>query len=604
VEKKKILLAPIDPVHDVGIKMINRGLAEAGHETILLPPDLPPDEIIQTALEKNVNVVMLSRTLGYGVAELLAKFIDYTEAAGLRDKAKIAIGGMAIRPELAQELGFDAGFGPGTTIEEALAFVEGRDFLKGGAGIAKSKKNITLGYSYEVKHSAIRRLLDEITAMILNWAEGKTSPGVERAKVRDELWDVKRWRAGEDLPEFRNEYSKLCEDSIREFYEKGNLHPKTRALTQADVSKLNDFLGSCKARMSVTNLRHALEKPLVFNQYGTGCPFMDIAHIKVCEAWGADGVIHFDPSWGARAEGFYDGLLTHSEDGTVMTAANLECIHNSLEAGTTWQVRAHRGLNTPETAVLAGKIGADMTKINICYGSLGAGTDPERMTVDGLATTRYAAKYNMPFDVVTNEELCGVPAFKAFAGMLIVARVGLELSGKPILQPLFCFSPEVMVSRQMDDNYVDFNTAKILALRLIIDAPIWPGAPIGFLTQTQDRVQSSAATSYHGSLAAMLGVDAISIASSDEAYSGGPISAPARIDTLRALAEGFRFFGSYQAKVSEQAVRWADELVLGIESVLKEVVRHGDFVKALYDGVLGSKEDGAYPGRGGRNTVY
>jgi len=102
----------------------------------------------------------------------------------------------------------------------------------------------------------------------------------------------------------------------------------------------------------------------------------------------------------------------------------------------------------------------------------------------------------------------------------------------------------------------------------------------------------------------MLGVDAISIASSDEAYSGGPISAPARIDTLRALAEGFRFFGSSQMRLSDKAVRWAEELTGGIELVLEEVVERGDFVNALYDGVLGSKEDGAYPGRGGRNTVY
>jgi hypothetical protein len=99
---------------------------------------------------------------------------------------------------------------------------------------------------------------------------------------------------------------------------------------------------------------------------------MDIAHIKVSEAWGADGVVHFDPSWGARTEGFFDGFITHQEDGTVITPANLNRIFNALEPSTIWQVRAHRGLNTPETVVLAGKIGAHMTKINMCYGSLGA----------------------------------------------------------------------------------------------------------------------------------------------------------------------------------------------------------------------------------------
>jgi hypothetical protein len=209
----------------------------------------------------------------------------------------------------------------------------------------------------------------------------------------------------------------------------------------------------------------------------------------------------------------------------------------------------------------------------------------------------------MPFDVVTNEELCGVPAYKAFAGMLIGVHLGVTLGARPILQPLFCYSPEVMISGQMEDNYVDFNTAKILALRASMDAPIWAGAPVGFLTQTEDRVQSSAATAYHASLAAMLELDAISIASSDEAYSGGPITVPARVDTLRAAAEGFRFFGHSRMEISKQAKTWSEEMIEGIEGVLTKVVETGDFVKALYDGVLGSREDGAYPGRAGQNTV-
>jgi hypothetical protein len=160
-----------------------------------------------------------------------------------------------------------------------------------------------------------------------------------------------------------------------------------------------------------------------------------------------------------------------------------------------------------------------------------------------------------------------------------------------------------MIGGQMKDNYVDFNIAKVLALRAIIDAPIWPGAPIGFLTHTEDRVQSSASTAFHASLAAMLEVDAISIASSDEAYSGGPITVSARIDTLRAVAEGFRFFGHSKMEINGHAKAWSEKIVEGIEGVLAEVAERQDFVKAIYDGVLGSREDGAYPGRAGQNTV-
>lgn len=600
---KKVLLAPLDPVHDIALKITNRGLREAGYETVILPPDLPSEEIIQTIVDEDAGTVLISRTLGYGVAELLARFVDLADAAGIRDKVRIAVGGMAIRPELAQELGFDASFGPGSTIDETIAFVEGREYIKKSNFERKHEDDITDNYTYNVKHNRIRELLGQITPMILDWSEGKTSPGIQRAAVREELWDVKKWRDHEEPKEFFAEYPKYCEESVRNFYEKGVLHPKTRLFSQKDVEKLKAYVWRSRKDLQTPYLQHNLKKPVIFNQYGTGCPYMDIAHIKASEAYGADGVVHFDPSWGARTEGLYDGFLTHQEDGTVITPANLNRIYRALEYGTLWQVRAHRGLNTPETVVLAGKIGANLTKINICYGSLGAGTDPARLTVDAIASIKYATQYKMPFDVVTNEELCGVPAHKAFAGMLIVAHLGAALGGRPILQPLFCYSPEVIIGGQMEDNYVDFNVAKIMALRAIMDAPIWPGAPIGFLTQTEDRVQSSASTAFHASLAAMLEVDAISIASSDEAYSGGPITVASRIDTLRAVSEGFRFFGHSRMQVSAQAKEWADKIVKGIESVLEAVVARGDFVQALYDGILGSREDGAYPGRAGANTV-
>jgi hypothetical protein len=93
-------------------------------------------------------------------------------------------------------------------------------------------------------------------------------------------------------------------------------------------------------------LHHGLDKPLVFVQYGTGCPSMDAMHIKVSEAWGADGVLHFDPSWGARCEGLLEGLLAHEEDGSIITLENLKLIKSALSNSTLWCVRAHRGLNT------------------------------------------------------------------------------------------------------------------------------------------------------------------------------------------------------------------------------------------------------------------
>jgi hypothetical protein len=101
----------------------------------------------------------------------------------------------------------------------------------------------------------------------------------------------------------------------------------------------------------------------------------------------------------------------------------------------------------------------------------------------------------------------------------------------------------------------------------------------------------------------MLGVDAVTIASSDEAYSGGPISVPSKVDTLRAVKEGLRFYGSTGLEPSAQALAWSEKIEEGIEKVLRRVVDRGDFVGALYDGILGDREDGVYPGRNGKDTV-
>jgi len=599
----KILLAPLDPVHDIGLKLIARGLSTAGYNTILLPPDLSTEEIIEQALCQKPFVLLISRTIGYGVAETLARLVDLADAAGIRDTMKIGVGGMAIRPELAAELGFDAGFGQGTTVEQVECFIENREYIPEVTRNLKKKQDITSDYDYAWRHPGIADKIDHITEQLADWAAKRSSPGVQRAQLRDEAWDVDLWRARLGDGDFYRYYSPLCGEVPKNFYTAGQLYPKTRRFKHDEVFGFEQYLSDTQQRMSVQKLHHTRKGPLTFNQYGTGCPMMDIGHILASEAWGVDGVVHFDPSWGARTEGLLNGFLTHQEDGTIITPANLNRIHGALAPSTLWQVRAHRGLNTPETVVLAGKIGADLTKINICYGALAAGTDPARMTIDGYHSILYAKKYNMPFDVVTNEELSGVPAHKAFAGMLIVAGLALRLGAKPILQPLFAYSPEARINGLMADNYVDFNAAKIYALRAIIDAPIWPGAPVGFLTHTEDRIQSAMTTALHACLAASLNVDAVSIASTDEAYSGGPISVAAKIDTLRAVKEGFRFFGQAGIMPTEQAKNYTDQIISGIEETLNQVLACGNFVEALHAGLLGSQAEGANPGRAGKDTV-
>jgi methylmalonyl-CoA mutase cobalamin-binding subunit len=599
VTAKKILCVPLDPVHDVGIKIIRNGLAQRGHQTELLSPDLSMETVVRRATETPYDFILVSRTLGYGVGELLGRFIDLLDAAGVRDRSRIVLGGKAITAELAAELGFDRSFDEHVSIDEVIAYVEGAAPPSQDAAVRRTKPDITAGYSYRVHDGVIESALDEIVDKLLRWAQPLTSPGIRRARLRKQILH-------EEVPAQRvaleREYSGLSDPVIADALGRGVLPKGVRVFSDREHAALHSLLAT-RSPYRPAHIRHNTDKPLVFKFLGSGCPVMDIVHGKVCERWGIDGFLIINPSWEARYEGLLGGLLTHQNDGTITSLENIRLVKGLLDPATLLTVRAHRGLNTPETVVLAGEAGADMTKIDLVYGSLGAGTEPERLAVDGIEAIRLAASYGMPFDIPGNDELSGVPAWKTLAGLLINVRLGFRLGARPILKPLFCLGPHIVINGMMKKNYIDYNAAKITALRSIVDCPIWPGEPIAFMTQTEDRVQSANATAFHATLAATLGADAITIASTDEAYSRGPICMASRIDSIRAVADGLRFTGDAAFRPTAGAETFSAELRRGIAQVLDDVRTADHLPAAIHAGLLGNQEDGAYPGTFGKGTV-
>lgn len=601
----KILLAPLDPVHDAGLKLIKRKLEALGYACVLLPPDITVEEIGEAALRENVEMIFIGRTVGYGIEQLFQRVKAVLTRQGVFGKIRVAIGGMAVNDELARSLGFEGGFGPHTRIEEIHALIERNpELARHVTHPVKDKPTFPFAHDYTVHLPETREYLDQIVDGILEWTADKTSPGIRRAQITEsQLRTVKGSVEHYTALPFTREYLAQCDESVADFFQKNICPPTVRQITQDEAHAYLRRIETAKQHFHPRVLQHDRKQPLVFVQYGTGCPMMDGMHIKVAESAGADGVLHFDPAWGARTEGLMDGFLTNAEDGTPVTYANLWLIKCSLDRATLWSVRAHRGLNTPEIAVLAGFLGADLTKINIGYGSICGGTDPARLTVDGVDAMRIAARYGMPFDIPTNEELAGVPPHKAFAGMLIMAQLGRRLGAKPILKPLLCHGPHIMVQGLMDQNYVDYNFAKIRALQTLADFPIWPGEPIGFMTHDEEKVKSAATTALHAALCASLGVDAVTTASTDEAFSRGPITSAGRAAALHGIGETFRFFGETDVAPSPQVKGWTEELIAQINLTLKAVAGAPSFVDALYAGLLGNKEDGVYPGRAGRNSV-
>lgn len=606
---KTVLLAPLDPVHDNAVKLLRRKLTEAGYQAIAMPPGTTPEEVIARALELKPDVILVSRTLGYKVAEILGHLVDLAEAAGLRDITRMGVGGMALTREAGAELGFDACFTGELRINDVIDFIENRKssttFISTAAN-ARPKPDLTAGYSYRFHDPVIEKYLDQICEQVLAWVQGKSSPGIERARLRSELIACQQAESsghlsGQTRSGLLEHYIRLCDAEIQAFYQRGQLPDGVRRLDAGEIQTLADWFAS--PQPPAAPLRHVGEKPLFFSQYGTGCPVMDVLHIKVAEAWGIDGVFHFDPSWNAQREGLLEGLLTHEHDGTILSLDNLRFIRQFMQPCTLWNVRGHRGLNTPETQIIGQAAGADLFKINIPYGSTAGGTDPQRLTVDGIYSLTQAARFGIPYDIPGNDELSGVPPYKTFAGILIMMALGLRLGARPIPKPLLCLSPYMTIHARMEDNLVDMNLAKLAVWRDIVDTPLWPGEPVGFMTHTPDRVQSSLQTALHAGLATSMKVDAVTIASSDEAYSKGPIAVQARVDTLRAVRDQLRFQGSLHAALSPSAQQLKEELHHNICETLAAIARRGDFVAAIHEGYLGNPEDGLYPGRAGSGSV-
>jgi len=594
--KFKCLLVPFDPVHDVGIRMIRKALDDAGHSTALLPPDLPVEEVVKKATEASYDYILVSRTMGYGVVDLLTQLIDLMDAAGVRKKSKIIIGGKAITPQLAAELGFDQGFDASTTPEQALAYIEAREYIPKKGVFRTQKYNVTSIYSYLFRYKQIEDLLNEICDETLAWASKRTSPGIERALIKEQILYAESASERERLEQ---DYIKLCDEDIAAFYKEGKYIAGTRSLRQDEIASLDGIHDSGRTKA----IHHTKKRPLIIFFSGSGCPVMDAMHNRIAAEWGVDGTIFICPSWVARHEGLLSGLISHEEDGTIPTLENIKMVRERLRPNLYFQARYHRGLNTPEVSLYARLAGADFGKINPVYGSLNAGTDPERLLVDAIFAMKQTVKGGFVFDMPDNDELSGIPTYKCLTGMLVTLMLGIKLGARPILKPLFCYSPYAMMNGQMDNNWIDYNVAKIRVLRKIVHAPIWPGEPVGFFTHEDDRCQSATTTALHVGLCTALDVDLVTVASTDESYSRGPIVIASRIDSYNAIRTMLRFMGNGGFEATPRAEEYEHILEEKILDTLLALRKRGSFASALYEGYLGTRDEGAYPGRAGKNTV-
>lgn len=120
--------------HTVGIDAIMNMKGFNGHKglesyhgikAINLGAQVDSEALVARAIEEDADAILVSQVVTQKNVHLdnLTRLADILEAEGLRDKIILAVGGPRISHELAKELGYDVGFGPGTYAEDVASFV-------------------------------------------------------------------------------------------------------------------------------------------------------------------------------------------------------------------------------------------------------------------------------------------------------------------------------------------------------------------------------------------------------------------------------------------------------------------------------------------------
>ena len=122
--------------HDRGAKVVARALRDAGYEVIYTGLHQTPEQIVETAIQEDADVIGLSVLSGAHMT-LFKKLVELLAA---RDASDIVVFGGGIIPEedlpLLEQLGVAKVFTPGATTTEIVGWV--RDNVADASGAAAS----------------------------------------------------------------------------------------------------------------------------------------------------------------------------------------------------------------------------------------------------------------------------------------------------------------------------------------------------------------------------------------------------------------------------------------------------------------------------------
>ncbi len=108
--------------HDRGANVVTRAFRDAGFEVIYSGLHRTPEEIVQIAVQEDVAVLGISIHSGVEHTHVPTIVEGLKEHGAFKDTLLI-LGGNVSDHETLQEMGVAAIFGPGTPLEDTIAFV-------------------------------------------------------------------------------------------------------------------------------------------------------------------------------------------------------------------------------------------------------------------------------------------------------------------------------------------------------------------------------------------------------------------------------------------------------------------------------------------------
>lgn len=106
-------------LHDIGKNLVRMMLESKGLEVIDLGTDVSPDAFVQTAIDSDCRIICCSALLSTTMP-VMREVVEAAEAAGIRDRVKIMIGGAPVTQAYCDEIGAD-GYTPDAASAADLA---------------------------------------------------------------------------------------------------------------------------------------------------------------------------------------------------------------------------------------------------------------------------------------------------------------------------------------------------------------------------------------------------------------------------------------------------------------------------------------------------